>query len=96
MLGDRALSTGAEKLGQPVPESYLVAEENSGAPQHTQAVLAGVLFIPVRAGERALGPMLPRDVELLGRELRAPFGVGFYDFRFGVCSPTCLAWEVCG
>jgi hypothetical protein len=29
-------ATGAEKLGHPVPESNFVAEENSGAPQHTQ------------------------------------------------------------
>jgi hypothetical protein len=28
------LSTGAQKLGQPVPESNLVPEEKSGAPQH--------------------------------------------------------------
>src|SRR5262245_64942171 len=30
------ISTGAQKLGHPVPESNLVVEENSGAPQHTQ------------------------------------------------------------
>jgi hypothetical protein len=30
------LSTGAQKLGQPVPESNLVADENSDAPQQTQ------------------------------------------------------------
>ena len=28
--------TGAQKLGQPVPESYLASDENSGWPQHTQ------------------------------------------------------------
>ncbi len=27
---------GAEKLGQPVPESNLVSAANSGIPQHTQ------------------------------------------------------------
>jgi hypothetical protein len=31
------LATGAQKLGQPVPESYLVSDENRGAPQQTQA-----------------------------------------------------------
>ena len=30
-------ATGAQKLGQPVPDSNLVSEENSGAPQQTQA-----------------------------------------------------------
>ena len=29
------LSTGAQKLGQPVPELNLVLDEKSGAPQHT-------------------------------------------------------------
>jgi len=27
---------GCQKLGQPVPDSYLVSESNSGAPQHMQ------------------------------------------------------------
>jgi hypothetical protein len=27
---------GCQKLGQPVPDSYLVAASNSGAPQQTQ------------------------------------------------------------
>src|SRR5262245_979717 len=31
-----SLAAGAQKLGQPVPESNLVSEENSGAPQQTQ------------------------------------------------------------
>jgi hypothetical protein len=30
-------SIGAVKLGQPEPESYFVSDENSGAPQDTQA-----------------------------------------------------------
>jgi hypothetical protein len=30
-----ALSTGAQKLGQPVRESNLVLDEKSGVPQHT-------------------------------------------------------------
>jgi hypothetical protein len=30
-------ASGWKKLGQPVPDSNLVTEENSGAPQHTHA-----------------------------------------------------------
>src|SRR5262245_49419872 len=42
----------AQKLGQPVPESNLVSEENSGVPQHTQAYMPLVFsfqYGPVKA-----------------------------------------------
>ena len=36
-----------------------------------------LMFVPVLAGEGALGAFLARDVKLLRRELRLPFGIGF-------------------
>jgi hypothetical protein len=33
---------GAQKLGQPVPDSNLAEEEKSGAPQHTHLNMPGV------------------------------------------------------
>ena len=36
-----SLETGAQELGQPVPESNLVSDENSGALQQTQAYRPG-------------------------------------------------------
>jgi hypothetical protein len=41
---------------------------------------AAFVVVPVFAGEGGLGAFLPGDLELLGRELLAPFGVGFLDF----------------
>ncbi len=35
-------SIGRQKLGQPVPESYLVSEENSASPQHMHRYIPGV------------------------------------------------------
>jgi hypothetical protein len=35
VLADGAASAGLSKLGQPVPESNLASEANSGSPQHT-------------------------------------------------------------
>src|SRR5688572_10893060 len=40
-----------------------------------------LLVVPVRAGERALRPLLARDLVLFGRELLFPFLVGFDYFR---------------
>ena len=39
-----ALSTGAQKLGQPVPESNLVLDEKSGVPQHTHLKITYRIF----------------------------------------------------
>src|SRR6202040_3174234 len=43
---------------------------------------AGAVLVPIFAAEGALGAFLARDVELLRRELRLPFGIGFLDFGF--------------
>src|SRR6201981_2762597 len=43
---------GAQKLGQPVPESNLVSDVNKGAPQPTQWYVPGSLvfqYLPVKA-----------------------------------------------
>jgi len=37
LVSPMALSSGFQKLGQPVPLSYLVSEENSGRSQPAQA-----------------------------------------------------------
>src|ERR1700680_4104339 len=54
-------STGCQKLGQPVPESYLVSEENSGAPPHTQRYRPSPL-------SSQCGPVNARSVPCPGRE----------------------------
>jgi hypothetical protein len=69
-------ATGAQKLGHPVPDSNLVADQNSGAPQQTHEY-----FVPVRAGKCPLGSMLARDVELFRRQRLAPLGIALDDFR---------------
>src|SRR5262245_50255027 len=59
---------GALKFGQRVPESNLVSELNTGAPQQTQR------YIPASFSllGMARSVPLPRHVELLGRKLAAP------------------------
>src|SRR5690606_11076561 len=52
-----------------------VRREELRAAAHAR-VLALRVVVPVLTGERALGALLPRDPVLLGRELRAPLGVG--------------------
>ena len=47
-------------------------------------VNALVLGVPVRPGKGALGAVLAGDVILLGRQLRAPLGIGFDDLRLPV------------
>ena len=55
--GPTALSSGCQKLGQPVPLSNLVSDENSGRSQPAQAKVPAASRIE-RAGAGALGAML--------------------------------------
>ena len=66
---------GSVKLGQPVPESNLVSEENSSAPQQTQRYMPLALLVHVGPGEGALGARLAGHLVLLGRQLLAPLRV---------------------
>ena len=65
-----APSTGFQKLGQPVPLSNLVSDENSRWPQppHRNVPARFSCIQGARAG--ALGSVLPQHVKLLGRERR--------------------------
>jgi hypothetical protein len=67
------------KLGQPVPDSSLVSDPNSGVPHATQAVHARALLAPVGSGERAFGAGLTRDPILLRREQATPLLFAFDD-----------------
>ncbi len=67
---------GSVKLGQPVPESNLVSEENSSVPQQTQRYMPSLF-------SSTYGPVKARSVPALrvtsycsGRQLLAPLGVG--------------------
>ena len=71
-----ASSTGAKKLGQPVPDSNLVSDRNSGGAAAGAAVGPGPVLVPQLAGEGALGALLAKDAVLLGGEFGTPFGVG--------------------
>ena len=70
---------GAQKLGQPVPESNLVAESEQRIITADAAVDSFVVQVPVLAGEGDFGISVARDVEDSGRELFAPFGCGLND-----------------
>src|SRR5581483_12073925 len=48
-------------------------------PAARAAVDAGPVLVPVGAGERALRPLAPQHLVLLGRELGAPLGLGLLD-----------------
>ena len=76
-----ALSSGCQKLGQPVPLSNLVSEENSGRSQPAQCVDAGARSLVERAGEGALGAVLAQHVELLRRQQLLPLLVGLGDLE---------------
>ena len=67
------------KLGQPVPDSNFVDEENSSAPHPAQRYDAVALLVNVAAGERPLGSLLAQHVVLLRRQLLAPLGLGLLD-----------------
>ena len=68
------LSSGAQKLGQPVPDSNLVSELKSRSAAADAAIQALVVKVPGGAGERPFGRGVTRDLELDRRQLTAPFG----------------------
>lgn len=74
------MSIGAQKLGQPVPESNLVLDEKSGAPQHTH-LKRPVRFSLLSGLEK--GRSVPGDVKLLRSEQFFPLFLAFHGGRGG-------------
>src|SRR5262245_21347349 len=73
-------SAGAQKLGQPVPESNFVSDANSGAPQHTHLNMPS-RFSRLSACENAGSVPCWRVTRyLLGREQLSPLLVGLDAF----------------
>ena len=68
-------STASQKLGQPVPDSYLVSDENRARVAHHAAVDAVVVAVPVGAGEGPLGAGLLGDLVLQRAEAPAQLRV---------------------
>ena len=56
--------SGSQKLGQPLPESYLVVGGEQRLAARDAAVGAVVLGVPVDAGEGPLGATVPGHLEL--------------------------------
>ena len=71
-----ACSNGAQKLGQPVPLSNLVVEENSVEPAAGAGEGPVAMFVEQGTAERCLGAAPPEHGILAGIEERAPFGIG--------------------
>ena len=57
------LSSGAQKLGQPVPDSNFVVELNNAVSQHTQRYRPASWRFHVESGEGALRIGVSRDLE---------------------------------
>src|SRR3989337_789565 len=75
MLLDRAfLRPGEARPARAAVELGLALEQRLTA--RGAEILTGRLVLLVLAGERALGAMLAQDAVLLGRQLRAPLGIG--------------------
>src|ERR1700722_7310684 len=74
--GHRALGDRRREAGPAGPGVELgLRREQLGAAAGTQII--GVLVgVPERAGKCPLGPLAPQDLVLLGRQRRAPLGVG--------------------
>ena len=77
-----ASSSGAQKLGQPVPLSNFVDEENRSEAAAGASESPAPLLMQERTGERPLGAFLAQDSVLLGRQGRAPLGVAADDVVF--------------
>ena len=78
----RSSSTGSKKLGQPVPDSNLVSDENSGASQQTHTYVPSSWqsqYSPVKA--RSV-PALRAHLELRRGEARTPLVVGLRELVF--------------
>src|SRR5664279_2605106 len=71
----------------------LGVRREEGRPAAHAAVGAGAVVVPELPGVGALGALLARDAELLARQLRLPFGIGFVHFvDHGVLVPcACVA-----
>ena len=76
-----ALSSGAQKLGQPVWLSNLVVEENRARSQPGAGEGAAPLLVEQRAREGALGGLAPQHRILVGLQQLAPFRVGVRDLE---------------
>ena len=70
---------GAEKAGQPQPESYFASESNSSDAAAGAPVRPGLEDVVVLPAERRLGPLVAEDPILLGRQLLAPLLLGLLD-----------------
>jgi hypothetical protein len=87
------LSTGAQKLGQPVLESNLALDENSKAPQQTHLKRPG-RFSRLSWLEKGRSvPCCRGDVQLLRRELFFPFVIAFRDGWSGIGVHVVPPWS---
>ena len=78
-----SLAMGAQKLGQPVPESNLAAGVEERGIATDAAEDAWGVIVGIFVGVGALGCGVARDFERVGRELLAPLVVCFHDFGDG-------------
>jgi hypothetical protein len=89
-----ALSSGFQKLGQPVPLSNLVVEANKGKEQPAQENTRAMLLVERAAAGRLRGLLAQHGI-LLGTEPCTPLGVGVADFE-GLGRRSGAALERCG
>ena len=85
-----------KKLGQPVPDSNFVSDENRGASQHDAHVGAVVVAVPVLAGEGPLGAGLAGDLELRRGQALTPLVVGLREAGRGglrACVSLASPWS---
>ena len=76
-----AFSIGAQKLGQPVPLSNFVVEENSGRSQPAQWKVPAPVLVDQRARPWRFRAAPAQDVVLRRRQQLLPFVVGMADFE---------------
>ena len=79
VVSSTALSSGVQKLGQPVPLSNLVLDENSGSVAAGAGEGAVAMLLEQRAGERPLGTFLAQYVVFRGRQQLVPLLVTMGD-----------------
>ena len=84
-----APSSGAKKLGQPVPLSnFRSATEQRLSARHARE-RSGAVFLEQRAGPGALGAVAAQHLVLLRRQDLPPLFVGLHDFeRFALSTLT--------
>src|SRR5260370_25682920 len=77
--GDGAWVGGSREAGPAAAAlELLLGAKELGAAARAK-VAAGLVVVPERAGERALGGLLPKHAILLGRQLAAPLLVALLD-----------------